>query len=187
MRSHDREGHRGRSGGGSTELIRVEEGRDFDDVSIGQGSLSSYAGYVEFVMPQADEVEAIERAFLDQVAKTPVDLKKYRAETLYGVGGSARAAAKLYAQMTGESCRPRTPHARALRCTARSSGEQPVEIRPPCSAGRSRAHPHGRARLRHPQHAHAKSSMPASWKYASAACAKAISSSACWAMRLARG
>ena len=95
-------------GGGSTELIRVEEGRDFDDVSIGQGSLSSYAGYVEFVMPQADEVEAIERAFLDQVAKTPVDLKKYRAETLYGVGGSARAAAKLYAQMTGESCRPKT-------------------------------------------------------------------------------
>ncbi|MDD7690690.1 MAG: exopolyphosphatase, partial [Ellagibacter isourolithinifaciens] len=95
-------------GGGSTELIRVEEGRDFDDVSIGQGSLSSYAGYVEFVMPQADEVEAIERAFLDQVAKTPVDLKKYRAETLYGVGGSTRAAAKLYAQMTGESCRPKT-------------------------------------------------------------------------------
>ena len=76
-------------GGGSTELIRVEEGRDFDDVSIGQGSLSSYAGYVEFVMPQADEVEAIERAFLERVAETPVDLRKYRAETLYGVGGSA--------------------------------------------------------------------------------------------------
>ena len=95
-------------GGGSTELIRVEEGRDFDDVSIGQGSLSSYAGYVEFVMPQADEVEAIERAFLERVAETPVDLRKYRAETLYGVGGSARAAAKLYAQMTGESCRPKT-------------------------------------------------------------------------------
>lgn len=95
-------------GGGSTELIRVEEGHDFDDVSIGQGSLSSYAGYVEFVMPQADEVEAIERAFLERVAETPVDLRKYRAETLYGVGGSARAAAKLYAQMTGESCRPKT-------------------------------------------------------------------------------
>ena len=94
-------------GGGSTELIRVEKGRDFDDVSIGQGSLSSYAGYVEFVMPQATEVEAIEHAFLERVAETPVDLQKYRAETLYGVGGSARAAAKLYAQMTGEPCRPR--------------------------------------------------------------------------------
>ena len=95
-------------GGGSTELIRVEKGRDFDDVSIGQGSLSSYAGYVEFVMPQASEVEAIEHAFLERVAETPVDLQKYRAETLYGVGGSARAAAKLYAQMTSEPCRPRT-------------------------------------------------------------------------------
>ena len=94
-------------GGGSTELIRVEGGRDFDDVSIGQGSLSSYANFVEFIMPQASEVGTIERAFLNRVEETPVDLRKYRAETLYGVGGSARAAAKLYAQMVGEPCRPR--------------------------------------------------------------------------------
>ena len=173
-------------GGGSTELIRVEEGRDFDDVSIGQGSLSSYAEYVKFVMPQADEVGAIERAFLDQVAKTPVDLKKYRAETLYGVGGSARAAAKLYAQMTGEPCRPKTltpEHFDALLDLLENNPSKFAHLA--ARAVPERIHTVGAVASSSARSC--KSSMPASWKYASAACAKAISSSACWAMRLARG
>ena len=95
-------------GGGSCELIRVKGGRDFDDVSIGQGSLSSYANFVEFVIPQAREVEAIERAFLERIVDASIDLGKYRTDTLFGVGGSARAAAKLYAQLHGDPCRPKT-------------------------------------------------------------------------------
>ncbi len=94
-------------GGGSCELVRIEGGRDFDDVSIGQGSLSSYAGFVEFVVPQAHEIEAIEQAFLDKARETVGSLEPYCAERLYGVGGTARAAAKLYAALAGESARPK--------------------------------------------------------------------------------
>mgnify|MGYP004523801893 CR=1 FL=1 len=94
-------------GGGSCELVRIENGRDFDDASVGQGSLSSYAGFVKFVVPQAGEIEAIERAFLDRARETVGSLESYRAQRLYGVGGSARAVAKLYAELVGESVRPK--------------------------------------------------------------------------------
>ena len=94
-------------GGGSTELVRIDGGRDFDDVSVGQGSLSSYAGFVEFVVPQSQEIHAIEQAFLEKAHATVGSLEPYRAERLYGVGGSARAAAKLYAELTDAPARPK--------------------------------------------------------------------------------
>lgn len=50
-------------GGGSTELTRIEGGRDFDNVSIPQGSLSSYATFVRAILPSPSEMDTIESAF----------------------------------------------------------------------------------------------------------------------------
>ena len=93
-------------GGGSLELVRICGGQDFDDVSIPQGSLSSYAQFVRFVIPQSEEAAAIKACFNGKLNAIG-GISKYRAERLYAVGGSARAAAKLYATAQGMSSRPK--------------------------------------------------------------------------------
>ena len=94
-------------GGGSTELTRVKGGRDSDHVSLPQGSLSSFAGEVRGVIPTPQEARAISERLRARLAELP-SLEPYRAEVLYGIGGSARAAAKMYAQMNGLPARPKT-------------------------------------------------------------------------------
>lgn len=98
-------------GGGSTELTRIENGRDFANVSIPQGSLSSYAQHVAGVLPTPQETEAIAHAFWRQVRALP-NADAYRASRFYGIGGSVRAAAKMHAQMHALETRPRAlaPH-----------------------------------------------------------------------------
>lgn len=93
-------------GGGSLELVRIENGKDYDDISIPQGSLSSYADFVRFIIPQEDEARAIKEHF-ESLVKAQADFKSYQAEKLYAVGGSARAAAKLYAAACGLPQRPK--------------------------------------------------------------------------------
>lgn len=93
-------------GGGSVELVRVEDGIDHDDVSIPQGSLSSYKDFVEFIIPQAQEADAIRASFNEKAAQV-AGLERYRAERLYGVGGSARATAKLLAAALNLQTRPK--------------------------------------------------------------------------------
>lgn len=93
-------------GGGSTELTRISGGRDFDDRSIPQGSLSSFARYVKAVVPAPFEMDAIACAFRAHLKQLP-NLDTYRTDTLYGVGGSARAAAKMVQQVRGLDLRPR--------------------------------------------------------------------------------
>ena len=95
-------------GGGSCELVHIDAGRDFDDVSIAQGSLSSYAEFVKCVIPTAAEACAIERAFSERMADTVPDTASYQAKRLYAVGGSARAAAKVTAALEGSQARPKT-------------------------------------------------------------------------------
>lgn len=94
-------------GGGSTELTRIEGGKERDNVSIGQGSLSSYAQFVRDILPTAEEAAAIRSAFSQRLDDLP-DIEAYRAERFYGIGGSVRAAAKMYAQTHGEGTRPKT-------------------------------------------------------------------------------
>ena len=92
-------------GGGSTELTRVRKGRDSDNESLGIGSLSSFAQHVRSLVPTATEIDAIGDAVW-QRALGQIDPARYRAERFYGVGGSIRAAAKMYAQMHGLPDRP---------------------------------------------------------------------------------
>lgn len=94
-------------GGGSTELTRIENGRDFDNASIGQGSLSSFAQHVRSILPAADEMDAIERSLREKVRALP-QREHYHAATLYGIGGSVRAAAKMRAQTASDRVRPKT-------------------------------------------------------------------------------
>ena len=94
-------------GGGSTELTRIESSLDFDNASIGQGSLSSFAQHVRAILPTPGEMDAIAEAFRKRFAGMP-DPDAYRSEALYGIGGSVRAAAKMHAQATGAAVRPKT-------------------------------------------------------------------------------
>ncbi len=101
-------------GGGSTELTRIEDGRDFDNVSLGQGSLSSYASFVRAILPTPKEMDAVVGALYERLAALP-DQDAYRADTIYGIGGSVRAAAKMHAQVSGEIVRPKSMTAAEIR------------------------------------------------------------------------
>lgn len=94
-------------GGGSTELTRIEGGLDLDGVSLGQGSLSSFASYVRGVIPTPIEMAAIKAALRSRLGKLP-DVNEYRAATFYGIGGSVRAAAKMHQQALGSAQRPKS-------------------------------------------------------------------------------
>lgn len=101
-------------GGGSTELTRVEDGRDFDNVSLSQGSLSSYASFVRAILPTPEEMDAVVGALYERLAALP-DQDAYRSPVIYGIGGSVRAAAKMNAQLSGEIARPKTMTADQIR------------------------------------------------------------------------
>ena len=111
-------------GGGSTELTRVEGGRDSDDVSLGQGSLSSFARFVRNILPAPIEMNAIACEFRGNLRKLP-SLEPYKAPTLYGVGGSTRAAAKLVQQLDELQTRPREIQAEQVLQILRACRENP--------------------------------------------------------------
>lgn len=94
-------------GGGSTELTRIENGKDYCNTSIGQGSLSSFAQYVRSILPTGIEMNIIAQAFEARL-KELNDAAPYHTGTLYGIGGSVRAAAKMQAQATHLIPRPKT-------------------------------------------------------------------------------
>ncbi|MCL1797912.1 MAG: exopolyphosphatase [Eggerthellaceae bacterium] len=94
-------------GGGSTELTAIDNGQDFAHVSLNQGSLSSFAQHVKGILPLKSEQEAITTAFTKKLRKLPT-YDAYRNETFFGIGGSVRAAAKLYAELFPEEGRPET-------------------------------------------------------------------------------
>mgnify|MGYP002578569314 CR=1 FL=1 len=111
-------------GGGSTELTRVEGGRDSDDVSLGQGSLSSFARFVRNILPVPIEMDAIACEFRGNLRRLP-SLEPYKASTLYGVGGSTRAAAKLVQQLDELQTRPREIQAEQVQQILEACRENP--------------------------------------------------------------
>lgn len=93
-------------GGGSTELTRIDNDNDFNNVSIGQGSLSSFTQHVRGILPTGEEMDAIADTLRTHLATLPQP-DAYRTDTLFGIGGSVRAAAKMHAQTTGTITRPK--------------------------------------------------------------------------------
>ncbi len=92
-------------GGGSTELTRIEDATDSDDISIAQGSLSSFVESVHGVIPDQHEQQAIAERFRGLLEKVPT-YDRYRAPLFYGVGGSVRAVARIYGEALGDGKRP---------------------------------------------------------------------------------
>lgn len=87
-------------GGGSTEFTHVQHGRDLMNVSVSQGSVSSYADYVSCILPTQEECARITDAFTQQIARYAC-IQDTRESALFGIGGSIRAVAKLLGRMAG--------------------------------------------------------------------------------------
>lgn len=87
-------------GGGSTELAHVKDGRDITNLSLAQGSVSSYARFVSEVLPTRRECKRIREAMQRQVAECPAIAEIEERQT-YGIGGSVRAVAKMLGRMDG--------------------------------------------------------------------------------------
>lgn len=83
-------------GGGSTELTRIEEGHARKTLSLPQGSVSSYARFVRMILPTPKECAEIAGSLRSQLLADG-SLSDYQVAHAYGIGGSVRALAKLYA------------------------------------------------------------------------------------------
>ena len=135
-------------GGGSTELTRVEGGRDSDDVSLGQGSLSSFARFVRNILPAPIEVDAIACEFRGNLRRLP-SLEPYKAPTLYGVGGlHARGGQAGPAARRAANAPARDP-GRAGAANPRSLPGKPLRLRARSAEGLRRARAHHGSGLRH--------------------------------------
>ena len=82
-------------GGGSTEIIIVEDGNVKNEISMPIGSLNLHHSYINTtIFPQKDEVKEIKRHIRSvmndyKICKLPKGMK------FYGVGGSIRAAGEI--------------------------------------------------------------------------------------------
>lgn len=92
-------------GGGSTELTRIDGGVDCDNISIPQGSLSSFSSHVRGIMPTQAEIRTIAQEF-----QSNIELDRHyhsrRCDILFAIGGSARAVARVYGEAFCEGRRP---------------------------------------------------------------------------------
>lgn len=80
-------------GGGSTELVAFEKQEVIYAKAIKVGSLSSYVNFVSKIIPKDKELKRIKVFVKDNLEK--LKLPEFKPKTLYGVGGTIRAARKL--------------------------------------------------------------------------------------------
>lgn len=92
-------------GGGSTELTRIRDARDSKNRSIPQGSLSSYAACVKGILPTEREANLIASSIKRKIAELDSPAS-YQSKTFFGIGGSLRAAAKVYREVFSTPQRP---------------------------------------------------------------------------------
>lgn len=90
-------------GGGSTELVRVEDGAIVRSVSVDQGCVSSYARHVRELLPTSAECAAIKASMVEKLDRTAQEglLPEGGFSELYAVGGGVRAAARMAAALSG--------------------------------------------------------------------------------------
>lgn len=81
-------------GGGSSEVVIIEQGKVVKSTSINTGSLSAFNDYVKFLFPNKKDRKEIGKDLEKDLEKS--GLYKENHDTLCGVGGSARASLKLY-------------------------------------------------------------------------------------------
>lgn len=81
-------------GGGSTELVSYKNGIVNTAVSIPVGSLNLSLKHVKTVLPKKSDMQKMKDDIKEEFRK--IDLPVLRHNTICGVGGSLRAAKKLY-------------------------------------------------------------------------------------------
>lgn len=80
-------------GGGSTELVAFEKQEVLYAKALKIGSLSAYVQHVNKIIPKEKELKKIKSAVKDAI--NDLHLPDFKPKTLYGVGGTIRAARKL--------------------------------------------------------------------------------------------
>ncbi len=82
-------------GGGSTELIHIQNAKLTNSASLPTGSLRLYQDHVAGIRPEAAEIEKMQLAMNGHL-----DIVKWAGstgcDTMHAIGGTARAAAKLH-------------------------------------------------------------------------------------------
>ena len=89
-------------GGGSTELVQFRDREVICTDSIPIGSLNLYHRFVEGILPSRGEIRKIEAEVADRLDKGVRARGRADVGPLCAVGGTARAALKLYNGLTGE-------------------------------------------------------------------------------------
>lgn len=90
-------------GGGSTELMELRKGRYADGESIPMGSLTSWSRGVEWIMPTANELEALSSGIGILLDGSKVKLAKHAR--VCGIGGTMRLALKVARELRPEGDR----------------------------------------------------------------------------------
>lgn len=80
-------------GGGSTEIILVNQSEYVDSVSIPEGSLSLFKKYVSGVIPTMENYYEIESHITKLLKDYPIPMVK--TVNLYGIGGTVRATGNI--------------------------------------------------------------------------------------------
>lgn len=80
-------------GGGSTELVFIKNGEIENKVSFPMGSLNTYNKYVRGIIPNKEEIKAIQKNVKKTLENLNIDIKNI--STICGIGGSIRAFLKL--------------------------------------------------------------------------------------------
>lgn len=82
-------------GGGSTEFVFYKGQEITAGVSLPIGSLTAYENYVAEILPAASEEKAISKAVDAELSAVP----EISADVICGVGGTIRAAVKIYNEL----------------------------------------------------------------------------------------
>ena len=85
-------------GGGSTETVAFEDSHPVDSASTGIGVLALYDRFVSGILPSKGEIKGIRKFCYAEFKK--LDGIKGRGDTVYMIGGTARAIAKLHAAVS---------------------------------------------------------------------------------------
>lgn len=88
-------------GGGSTELVLFKEKQVVTAISMPVGSLNLYLDHVSGLIPTADEETLIAATMNDHLSDIP-GIMGHEFDTIYGVGGTIRAAGKLINDQYGD-------------------------------------------------------------------------------------
>lgn len=80
-------------GGGSTELVFINEGQIQESISIPIGSLNMYSKFISKLIPSKEEGKEIKKAVINELNKINLESQEY--EFAYGIGGTVRGTVKL--------------------------------------------------------------------------------------------